>query len=166
MFKPPLNVQSSLGFEIQLLLPETQDEVKCVQWFQCIVGFMKQIQSPHWADEATVRSQIYFLANEQSTIQACFPRTKVKATSLPKRALRKGKTNASWIVRAGINLPDHKGDLTWRIGTISYLFLNPQHLEQTKHSTNGFRMKLNLLLLIYIRKGTYGERLGSRRNSI
>lgn len=54
---------------------------------------------------------------------------------------------------------------TWSIGIIFYLSLNPWHLEQTKHSINGSRMKLTRLPFLYIRKVTCRKRLRSLRNS-
>ena len=138
MFKSPLNVQSSLGFEIQSLLPKIEDEMRSVQNdFQSVAGFMKQIQSPPRAQEATYSQVSDLLPSQRNKALSVyvFYSLKFKLLTLPKCALRKGKTNASQIVRAKTNLPVLRAILpeayNWRRGNIPSFSLYLQHQGQT-----------------------------------
>lgn len=154
MFKPPLKVQSILGFEIQLLLPKTEDEITSVQNdFQSAVDFMEQIQSPHRAQEATYSQVSDLLPGQRSKALSMyvFYRLEFKLLTLPKCALRKRKTNASQIVRAETNLPVLRAILpeayNWRRGTIPSLSLYLQQGQTTlnKWFQNGTESPSNFI---------------------
>lgn len=111
MFKSPLNVQSSLGLEIQFLLPE--NEIKCAKGFPtyCWLYEASTVTSLSRRNNSQVLDLLPGQRNKKKFMNVGFLQTKVKIiSSLPKRALR--ERNASWMVRAGINPADLKGSLT------------------------------------------------------
>lgn len=132
MFKPPLNVQRSLGFEtVTASRQRMTSKVQSAFW--CIFGFMKQIQSPQKA-KMVIGSQIYFLAKGKHYL---FPTDKSYYLSFQVCSKEEKDKHITDCQRW--NKPT-------RQGPFSYLCLN--HLAQTKHS-NGFRTKLKNLPLLY-----------------
>lgn len=130
-----LNVQTTFKGSKQLRLSNAVTASRDWGWSQVCKVVSKALlalgsKCSHLTEQKWQQSGLRFTSwpKEQSTMGVCFPQTKIQViSSLPKCALRKGKINASLIVRVGISLPDLKGNPTRYI-----------HLENRNHFLSVF----------------------------